>query len=225
MKISVSLAFFAAAFLAGCIRTEGVLQIKGKVIDERTKEPVPFKNVYVQGLVEQGDKLVPFETGQFTVDSAGCFSYRLKKIKNAYYYNFSFVGDSDYAYRTHEVSLFGLHDNSKFMVFTLNKLVEFTINIHRKSKTPACDTLILSWDSDRVDGKILYPYKIDNNGLNSESELMWIGGNVMSTVKTRVYADKKTKLWWNLVRNGRRNEINDTITCRRNISNIVNFTY
>jgi hypothetical protein len=78
----------------------------------------------------------------------------------------------------------------------------------------------------------LYPYKIYNYGrtnnsfgLTSGGDLWWIGGNVNSTIATKVFADKKTELNWELYRNGQRKEFTDTITCKKNFANIVYFTY
>jgi hypothetical protein len=156
----------------------------------------------------------------------------LIKVKDAYYYNFSLAGDSDYAFITRTLGLMELEQNAEYLIFSLSKLVDVTIKICRKSKTPVCDTLYLSWVSNGVDGRILYPYKIDNYGETnnyfrptSDLELRWIGGNVNSTVKTKVFADKKTKIYWELVRNRKIKEIIDTITCKRDLVNLVNFIY
>jgi hypothetical protein len=78
----------------------------------------------------------------------------------------------------------------------------------------------------------LYPYKIHNYGrtnnsveLTSGRDLWWMGGNVISIINTKVFADKKTKLCWELFRNGKRKEFTDTITCKRDFANIIYFTY
>jgi hypothetical protein len=156
----------------------------------------------------------------------------LRKVKDAYYYNFSLVGDSDYAFITKTLGLMELEQNAKYLVFSLSKLVGVTIKIYRKSITPVSDTLSLYWESNGVDGRILYPYKIDNYGktdnyfgLTSDLELRWIGGNVNSTVKTRVFADKRTRIHWELTRDRKRKEIIDTMTCKRDLVNFVNFIY
>jgi hypothetical protein len=133
---------------------------------------------------------------------------------------------------TKKLGLLELEQNATYLYFSLSKLADFRIKIDRKSKTPFCDTLYLSWESAGVDFTVLYPYKIDNYGipdnfigLTSYSGLEWIGGNTNSKVKTKVFADKMTKIHWELVRNKKRKEINDTITCKRDLTNIVNFTY
>jgi len=194
--------------------------------------PVSGKDIIVQGLVDSSDKLIPVDAGQFTTDSSGHFSYSLKKVKDAWSYNFSIVGDSDYAFMKRTLGLGELKYNAEYLFFTLDKLVDLTIKIHRKSKTPLCDTLYLSWESNGVDCKFLYPYKIDNYtktdnylGSTSDLKLCWVGGIVNSTVKTRVVCDKLTRIHWDLARNRKRNEITDTITCKRDVVNIVNFVY
>jgi len=223
---------FASGVLIGCVNTEGTLKIKGKVLDESTKKGIPWRDIVVQGLVNSNDELVSIEAGQFSTDSAGCFIYSLKKVKDARYYNFCIVGDSDYAATINKISLFQLEENAKYLFFSLSKLVDLTINIKKISKTPYRDTLYLSWESNKVDFITLYPYQIDNYGITDNSfglipsfGLRWIGGNINSTVKTRVFADKITKIHWELVRNKKRNEIIDTITCKRDFENIVYFTY
>jgi hypothetical protein len=230
IKLLIFIAFASGA-LAGCINTQGKLLIEGKVLDESTKTGIPRKNIIVQGLVESNNKLVPVETGLFSTDSSGCFTYELKKIKGCKHYNFCFVGDSDHLFTTKEVSLFDLANNAKFLSFSLPKLVDLTIYVNRKSKRPFCDTLRLIWESNGVYGGSLYPYTIINYGSKNNplgetnTDLIWIGGNINSTVNTKVFADKRTILSWELYRNGSRKEFTDTITCKRDFANIVHFTY
>jgi hypothetical protein len=228
------LIFIAVALggLTGCVNTEGTLKIKGKVVDERTKTGIPWKNIIVQGLADSENNSEPIEAGQFSTDSSGCFTYTLRKIKGAYNYNFCFIGNSDYPVTIHKISLFSLKRNAKSVSFTLNKLVDLTIKINRKTKTPLCDTLHLYWESDGVFGGSLYPYEIHNYerknnsfGLPSDRYQVWIGGNVNSTLNTKVFADKMTELSWELHRNGKKQEFTDTITCKRDFANIVYFTY
>jgi hypothetical protein len=232
MKFNLFVAFILNVFLMGCVDTEGILELKGKVIDEFTKEQIPRRNIIIRGLVKTNDEFVPINAGQFSTDSTGCFMYSLRKIKDVRYYNFSVVGDSAYAFKTYTLGLLELDKKSKFMVFPLSKLVDLTIIINRKSKTPAFDTLALYWKSNGIGDHVLYPYKIFNlrrtlnsSGLASETELRWIGGNVNSRIYTKVFAEKRTKLYWDLDRNGKRMEFTDTITCKRNIINTVYFTY
>jgi len=120
----------------------------------------------------------------------------LRKIKDAYYYNFCLAGDSDYATITRELTLVDLKRNAKYLSFSLSKLADFTINIYRKSKTPAYDTLFLSWESDGIDGRFLFPYKIINYEPMSDFASGWVGGKVKSTVQIRAFADKKTVVRW-----------------------------
>jgi len=223
---------FASVALKGCVNTEGTLKIKGKVIDEMTKDQIPGKEIIVKGLIKNNDKLDPIDAGQFSTDSSGCFSYSLRKVKDARYYNFSISGDSDYAFKTRTMGLMELEQNAKYLLFSLCKLTDLTIRINRKSKIPAFDTLALSWESNGVDERFLYPYKINNYGktnnpfgLTSDTELRWIGGTVNTTINTKVFADKRTKLLWELDRNGKRKELIDSITCKRDIVNVFYFTY
>jgi hypothetical protein len=213
--------------LIGCLNTEGTLEIKGKVIDDYTKTEIPYRSIIIQGLLESNEKLIPIDVGQFSTDSSGCFTYSLNKVKYAHYYNFCFVGDSDYTSVTRKLGLYELDQNAKYLSFSLSKLVDLIIKIHRESKKPDFDTLSLYWESNRVSCWSLFPYKIDDYGetKNYFGLTTWIGGNVNSTIKTRVFADKRTKLRWDLNRNGKRIVLIDTIMCRRDITNIVNFTY
>jgi hypothetical protein len=231
-KFSIYLTSTIGVLLIGCVNTEGTIEIKGKVIDDYTKTVIPWRNIIIQGLIESNEKLIPVDAGQFSTDSSGCFTYSLRKVKDAHYYNFCLVGDSDYLSITRNLGLYGIEQNAKYLSFSLSKLVDLTIKIYRESKKPVFDTLSLSWESNGVSCWSLYPYKISNYGktnsyfgLTSGTELRWIGGNVNSTVKTRVFADKRTKLYWVLYRNGKRKEILDTITCKRDFANIVYFTY
>lgn len=215
----------------GCVDTEGNLEIAGKILDQYTKEQLPGRNIIVEALVESNEKTLKIDAGHFSTDSSGCFKYSLRKVKDAHFYNFCLVGDSDYTFRIRRLGLLEIEENAKFLIFTLNKLVSLKIFIHRKNNSPIWDTLTLSWESNNVLGRNLYPYNIDNYGksnnfcLTSSKELRWIGGDVISTIHTRVFADERTKLRWYLDRNGKRKEIIDTITCRRDIENIVHFTY
>jgi hypothetical protein len=232
MKVNLFVAFTLFVFLMGCVDTEGLLELKGKVIDEYTKEQIPGRNIIIKALVKTNDKFVPLNAGQFSTDSNGCFLYSLRKIKDVRYYNFSLAGDSEYAFNSYTLGLLELDKNAKYMVFPLRKLVDLMIIINRKSKTPASDTLALYWKSNGISDQVLYPYKILNlsntinsPGLKSDMELRWIGGNVNSKIYTKVFAEKRTKLFWDLDRNGKRMEFTDTITCKRNIINTVYFTY
>jgi hypothetical protein len=225
MKTIIYTAFVLGLFVIRCVNIEENLKIKGIVIDKSTKVPIPLRDIILQGLVKSNNKLVPIDAGQFSTDTSGCFSYSFKKIKDAYSYNFCLVGDSDYSFKTEELSLSYLDRNSKRLSFTLSKLADLTILIFRESKTPLCDTLTLSWKTDGVDGSTLFPVKINNVGLSSTSGLKWIGGNVKSTINTKAFADQWTIVRWVLYRNGRKKEFLDTITCKRDLINTVYLKY
>ncbi len=223
---------FTSGLFSGCVKTEGILKIKGKILDESTKTGIPYKNIIIQGIVYNNNQSELTEAGQFSTDSAGCFEYTMIKIKGVYHYNFCFSGNPDYPAIVKKKTLGEIKRNEKYLFFYLDRLADLTINIYRKSKTPARDTLHLYWESNDVFGLSLYPYTINNNGrtdnsygLTSARELWWVGGNVITTINTRVYADKMTKLNWDLYRNGKKEEFTDTIVCKRDFANIVNFTY
>jgi len=216
----------------GCVNTEGTLKMKGKVSDERTKAGIPGKNIIVQGLLNRSNKSEPIEAGQFSTDSSGCFTYSLRKVKDARFYNFCLVGDSDYVFKIKTLGLLELEQNAEFLSFYLSRLTDLTIKLNRTCKTTVCDTLHLIWESDGAYGLSLYPYRIRNYGRTNNSfgsasakDLWWIGGDVISIINTKVFADKKTELNWELFRNGKRKEFTDTITCKRDFANIVYFTY
>ena len=73
-------------------------------------------------------------------------------------------------------------------------------------------TLTVTWETNGIDGQTLYPFKIENYRINSENGLKWIGGDVKSAIKTKVYADKNTIVHWELTRNAKRKDIVDTIS-------------
>ena len=225
IKFLILIAFISGV-LTGCLNTEESLKIKGKVSDEKTKKGIPRKNIIVQGLILINNKFVPVEAGQFSTDSTGCFTYTLRKVKDYKNYRFCFVGDSDNLFTTNEMTLFDLEQNAVSLSFSLRKLTDLTINLKRISRKPVSDTLSLSWESDGVYFWFLYPYKIYDYGRKNFSYgPTWIGGGVNSTINTKVFADKMTKISWELYRYGRRKKFTDTITCRRDITNIVYFTY
>jgi hypothetical protein len=217
--------FISGILLSGCINTEGILELKGMILDENTKAAIPDRKIIVQALVYNGVNYKPVYAGEFSTDSTGCFAYSLKKVKNVSLYDFYFVGDSAYAFSNNKLGLMELDRYGKFLSFYLNKLADFTIKIDRRSKTPLRDTLYVSWESNGIDGEILYSYKIENYGITSDLALQWIGGNIKSVIKTKVYADKKTIVSWTLFRNGRPREIIDTIFCKREGNNSLYFKY
>jgi hypothetical protein len=228
----ICIAIASGLFSTGCLNTEGTLEIRGKVIDDYTKTEIPRRGIIIQGLIESNEKLILVDAGQFSTDSMGYFTYSLRKVKDALYYNFCLVGDSDYLSATNNLGLYELEQNAKYLSFYLSKLVNLTIKLNRKSKTPDFDTLHLCWESNGVYGGSIYPYKINNYGrtnnsvgLTSGKDLWWTGGDVNSTINLKVFAEKRTELSWELFRNGKREEFTDTLTCKRDFANIVYFTY
>jgi hypothetical protein len=232
IKILIYITFSTAILLTGCLNTEGILEIKGKVIDEYSKDQIPGRDIILQGLVKINNSLVPVDAGQFTTDSSGNFTYSLRKIKDAYYYNFNLVGDSSYSFKAIMLGLYELEQNAKYLTFKLSKLVELTFNIQKISKTTFRDTLYLSLKSNGVDFSNIYPYIIENYGITDNSSdflpglgLRWIGGDIKSKVKTWVFADKLTKIHWELKRDKLKREFIDTLTCKRDLKHTINFNY
>ena len=120
IKFFTPVSFAVGVQLTGCVNTEDALEIKGMVIDESTKLKIPGRELKVQGLVEINKKIVPIDVGQFSTDSSGCFTYSFMKIKDARYYNFCLVGDSDYAPITRKIGLYELEQDTKYLVFLLS---------------------------------------------------------------------------------------------------------
>lgn len=226
----VFMAFISGILLAGCSGNEEYLDLKGIVLDEKTKVNIPNRKIIVQALEQRDNKLFPFYIGEFCTDSSGHFVYSLLKIKNIYLYEFDVVGDSSYAFSSNKIGLTELRKFGKFLSFPLSKLADLTIAIESKSKAPYIETLYLSWRSNGMDGKKLYPYTINNYGIkNSVSTLdmtcKWIGGDIKSAIKTKVFADKETIVHWELFRYGKVKEFTDTIFCKRDVFNYVYFNY
>jgi len=69
------------------------MEIKGKVIDESTKAPIPNISVMIEAIYQSNDSTCNIYAGDFTTDSSGCFAYRLKKVKNTSLYNFCIEGN------------------------------------------------------------------------------------------------------------------------------------
>ncbi|NOU16148.1 MAG: hypothetical protein HOO91_01125 [Bacteroidales bacterium] len=225
MKVLLHIATFACFFLIGCTRTEGTLDIRGKILDEYTEKGIPQREVIIKSLILSDNKYIPSDVGRFCTDSSGHFSYKMKKNKGAYLYKFIFVGDSDYAISSEEIILPELEKNSKYLSFYLTKLIDFTIKIERCSKTPLYDTLYVSWKTNDIDGTTMYPYKLTNLGVAPENGFRWIGGKVKSVIETKTLMNKKTIICWELLRNGKKKEILDTILCEKDVNNCVNFRY
>jgi hypothetical protein len=225
MKQNKLVAFIFSILLSGCINTVGTIELKGKVVDESTKAAIPNMSVMVEALDRSNDETTTIYVGDFITDSSGCFTYALKKVRNISLYNFSIVGNPAYDPSDQILGLYDLHTYGKFLTFEVRRIVDFTMNINRISITPFRDTLIVSWKTNGVDGKTMYPFKIENYRINSENGLRWIGGDIKSKIKTKVYADKYTIVHWELFRNGRHKDIIDTIFCKRDAINSVYFKY
>ena len=201
------------------------MDLKGKVLDEETKATIPRKKIIIQALIEGDDSRTPVYVGQILTDNEGCFTYKLNKVKYSYLYNFYFVGDSSYASKTYLLGLTELDRDGMFLSFKLSKLADFTITIFRKCKRPLIDTLYVSWKSNGIDGKTLFPYKIENYNNSQNVEFRWIGGDIKSTIRTKVFASKRTEIFYELFRNGKKKEIVDTIFSQRDVSNCAKFNY
>ena len=211
--------------LSACNNTVGTIELKGTVVDAGTKTAIPNLSIMIEALDQSNDKSTKIYAGDFTTDSSGCFAYRLKKVKNMSLYNFCIEGNPDYDPSNQILGLSDLDHFGKFLSFEVNRIVDFTMKIDRRSKTTFIDTLIVSWETNGVDGKTLYPFIIENYRINSGNRLIWIGGDVKSKIKTKVYADKNTIVHWELLRNGSHKHIIDTIFCRRDAANSTYLAY
>jgi hypothetical protein len=226
MKNLGFIAFITSFILIGCSWTEKNLELKGKVLDEYTKVAIPHREIIIQALLNNGNKVIPVYNGKFSTDSSGLFTYPLKKVKNVYLYNFCVVGDSAYAYSNIELGLAELNKYGKFLNFNLKKLTDLDIIIHSKGRTSVDDILYVSWVSDKISGKFLYPYKIINFGFTSPNKgLKWTGKDIISKIKTRVYADKETIVRWEVFRDRSRKVTMDTIFCKRDTPNYFELRY
>jgi len=225
MKLFSFIVFVTCIPFMGCVNTEGTLDIKGKVLDENTRDLLPRRTIIVQGLVGGYNESTPVYAGQFATDSSGYFTYTIRKVKNAYFYNFCLVCDSAYACSTIKLGLGEIERDAKFLSFTLSKLTDLTITVERKTKIPVQDTLFLTWRSNEIVGEDLYPADIENFGIPPDSRYRWIGGNVKSVIRTKAYADKNSIVCFQVFRNGKIKEITDTIFCKRGFANVFNFKY
>jgi hypothetical protein len=225
MKYSVLFVFVSGLLLSGCTNTVGTIELKGKVVDGGTKTVIPNQSVIIEALLQNEDEPTAIYTGEFTTDSSGCFAYTLKKVKNASLYNFCIKGNPAYDPSNQVLGLSDLNRYGKFLTFEVRPIVDFTMYINRESKTTFRDTLLVSWETNEVDGKTMYPFRIENYHINAQYGLIWIGGDVKSKIKTKVYADKNTIVHWELYRNGRHTDIIDTFFCKRNTANNVSLNY
>lgn len=221
------LSFIALCIIiSSCISTEGEVELKGKTLDDSTNEIVPCRKVVVEAILYYNQhETKAFGVGQFLSDSLGCFTFKLKKVKGAYNYNFHFVGDSCYAPKTKNLGIMEIADNSRYISFYLHKLTKLTIQVTKNNKSSAVSTLYLSWKSDGIEGKSIYQYKVSNFGAAPEFDFKWSNNNVNSKIETRVLADKPTIINWEIRNGNKKQEIIDTIVCKNDITNYVNFIY
>jgi hypothetical protein len=216
---------YLALILTSCVNTVGHLDLKGKVVDDSTQAPIANISVMVQAMQQFEDSTHYIYLGDFTTDSIGSFTFTLNKIRDVSIYNFCIEGNPDYDPSDQVLGLSDLHSYAKFLTFGIKRIADFSININRVSNTTYGDTLVVAWLSNGVYGPEMYPYKIENYHINSGHGLVWIGKDIKSAVKTKVYADKYTILHWELFRRGKHTDIIDTVFCRRNVANSVTFTY
>lgn len=210
---------------SGCCNEEEII-LAGKVIDKNTKAAIPHKIVIIKAMIESGNKYIPVYNGEFSTDSSGCFTYAMKKTENAYLYDFHVIGDSAYAYSNIRLGLTELKQYGKFLNLDCDKLADLTIRTEMNRGNSNNDVLYVFWKSDGVNGSSLYPYEVKNYELTSiNTGLKWVGGNVKSEIKTKVYANKETIVKWEIYRNERRTEITDTIFCRRDVDNYLSFRF
>jgi hypothetical protein len=225
MKNPHLISFISILLLAACSCTEGTLKLEGKVLDEDTRLAIPHREIIVQTLVKGDDnKVTPVYYGKFSTDSSGYFTYHLKKSKNAYLYNFCVVGDSTYAWSNNKLGLTELKRDGKLLSFTINKLTDLSIRIQCKDRPSADDVLYVSWKSDEISGNLLYPYLIKNYTIPNTG-LKWMGKNIRSKIKTRVFANKETIIRWEIYSDGKSRVTRDTIICRRDVLNYYDLKY
>lgn len=225
MKYRIFNVLVFSLLLSACTNTVGTIELKGKVVDGGTKKPIPNMFVVVEALPRSDDETTPVYAGDFTTDSSGCFAYTLKKVKNISFYNFYIKGNPAYDPSDQVLGLTDLNKFGKFLTFEVQRIVDFTMYINRESATTFRDTLMVSWETNKVDGKTMYPFRIENYHINAQNSLIWIGGDVKSKIITKVYADKYTIVHWELFRKGRHTDIFDTIFCKRNTANNMTLKY
>lgn len=212
-------------FLTGCLRTEGTIELQGRVVDEFTKEGIPNRKVIVKGILSKNSELIPIEACQFHTDSLGHFNCKMEKVKGAYSYTFTFVGDSMYSATTKEIFLNDLDPNSKYLSFSLNQFTNLTFQIVKVSKAPINEVFYFSWKSDGANGKTIFPYQIINYGNPPEYEFKWVGNNVNSIIRTKAIAGKEVIISCEILKGKVKKEIVDTILCKRNQDNRFTFKY
>lgn len=226
MKYFILITFFLESILSGCIYRASTLKLKGKVVDNNTNVTIPNRTIIVftaKNEVTDLDSVLVI--GKFFTDSLGRFSYMLPKVKNVKLYSFYILGDSSYASSVNVLGLSELNRNDKDLSFKLRKLTDLKIKIIRTTQEPFYDNLYITWESDKDNGKKLFPYKVENNGFMSNNRLQWSGGKINSVIKTKVYANEITIIRFKLFRDWKYMEFVDTIFCKADVNNTVQFKY
>ncbi len=216
--------FIFILLLSGCWGN-GFMEVRGKILDEKTHEAIANRKLIVHELRNRENDKGFSIIGEFKADSLGKFAYKVRKSKVTYFYNFEIMGDSVYDVSNNILGMTELNRNGKFLTLYMRKLTNLAIKIERQSRTTFQDTIFVSWFTNNRDGEILYPYKITNYGIASTVPLRWVGGNVKSVINTKVYADKKTIVRWKLFRRGHEQEFTDTIFCQGGTANSISFKY
>jgi hypothetical protein len=213
-----------------CSCSDEILELKGKVLDDKSKIAVTGRKIIVNALIPVNDNTEYYYVGECCTDSSGYFTFPLKKIKSSYLFQFQIVGDSLYSGSNTTLGLTDLYRYGKFLSFQISRLTNLTIAIEKKNKSTFPETLYVSWISDGINGKELYPYTVKNYGIRDhgntlDQPLKWVGRDVKSAVKTRVYADKATIVKWKIFRDREVQEFADTIFCKKDAFNYVHFSY
>lgn len=224
---AIYLLLFPAITFCSC---SDEISVIGKVYDESTQKEIPNRKIIIQGLQETDGRFRTLYTDVVYADSTGTFLYNIEKRRDIWMYDVAFVGDSAYSFASHRLGMTELRGQGQFLKFYLNPLADLTITINRNNKLAFTDTLYVSWECDGIDGRKLYPYKIENyvvnDGGNTRNiEFRWIGGDVQSAIKTKVIAEKRTIVHWELFRRGEDKRFSDTIICRRDKMNYSSFIY
>ena len=81
LKICFCTVLSGCLFLQGCQYPGGRMELRGKVVDEKTGALIPGRNIIVYRLIPAGKKEIPEFSGQFSTDGTGHFSYILRKSK------------------------------------------------------------------------------------------------------------------------------------------------
>lgn len=225
MKYFIVIIFFLGTLLASCSPNRGALKLEGKVIDRDSDVPIPGRTIIVLTAKTVADFDSGYVIGHIVTDSLGGFSYNLQKVGNVSFYNFLVVGDNSYASSDNVLGLTELKRNGKFLSFKIRELTDLSVKIVSLSKQPNNDILYVNWKSDKIDGKTLYPYKVENNGLITSNRLKWAGGNINSEIKTKVFANKKTVIKFELFREGNYKEFVVQAFCKADVNNTVMFKY